>query len=354
MLFIGRVILFGIGLWLLAFTFSSIVRTFVVPRNEKVWLTRMVFGAIRSLFDLAMSLSKSFLNWDKLMAQFAPMGLLALSTTGIALMYISYWAMFMSLGIGWQDAYRLSGSFLLSSGSASTQSLILNMLGFTETVIGLLMVALLVSFLPTIYSAVSQREVLVARLDFRAGSPPSGVEIIARLYRLGEIQLLNELWSEWENWFVEVEESHTSLFALAFFRSPKPHRSWVNASGAVLDAASLALSTVEREPNFQTEMCFQAGVAALCSISDFFDLPDACLVRQNYVIGVSYEQYKLACLKLSMQGVPLKSDSVRAWEDFKKYRIQYDGALIALATLTIAPETSWSRVGLHPIAKPVV
>jgi hypothetical protein len=334
--------LFVFGLWLLGFTFFSVVRTFVVPRNEKVLLTRIVFGGIRIVFDIILALSKNFSTWDKVMALYAPISLLAFSITGIGLIFSSYWIMFMGMGIPWKTACALSGSFLLTLGSASTQNVYLNFLGYSESVIGLIMVAMLVSFLPTIYTAFSKREVLVARLEFRAGSPPSGVEIIARLYRLGELHILDQLWSVWENWFVEVEESHTSLFALAFFRSPKPQRSWVNASGAILDATCLITSTVEREPNYQTDICFQAGVAALCSIADFFDQPLTCGSGNTKSISISHEQYKLACLKLSNQGVPLKRDTLKAWADFKKARSQYDGALLSLAALTVAPEATWA------------
>lgn len=277
------------------------------------------------------------------MALYAPICLLALCITSIGLIFSSYWIMFTGMGIPWKSACALSGSFLLTLGSASTHSLYLTLFGYSESIVGLIMVALLVSFLPTIYTAFAKREVLVARLEFRAGSPPSGVEIIARLYRLGELHLLDQLWSVWENWFVEVEESHTSLFALAFFRSPKPQRSWVNASGAILDAACLVSSTVDRESNYQTEMCFQAGVSALCSIAEFFNLPGTCGPMNAKSISISHEQYKLACLKLSNQGVPLKRDTAKAWADFKLARSQYDGALLALAALTIAPEATWVK-----------
>ena len=364
-----RVILFFGGLWLLVFTFYSIVRTFVVPRNEKVLLVRIVFKSIRFLFDLMLMPSNSFFYWDRVLALYAPLCLLALSVTGIGLMWISYFAMFTGFGIPWNSALTVSGSFLLTLGAANNHSLWVNVLGFSESVFGLLMIAMLVSFLPTIYSAFSKREVMVTRLEYRAGSPPSGVEIVARLHRLGEVGHLNQLWSTWENWFVEVEESHTSLFALAFFRSPKPQHSWVNAAGAILDAASLVSSTVDQDLNYQTEMCLQAGIASLLSIADFFDLSKNLPAEnknetENETEGnlsISYEQYKLACLKLSIQGVPLKQDTVRAWADFQKSRGLYDAALLGLAKWTVAPETTWSytrpkirhspflaKVGLHP------
>ena len=339
-----RLILFGFGFWLLAATFFSIVRTFVVPRNEKVLLTRLVFKIIRSIFQQILRLSKSFIYWDKVMALYAPISLLALSLIGIGLMFISYWAMFMGLGMSFRSAFVVSGSFLLTLGNSSVHSLLLNLLGFSESILGLVMVALLVSFLPTIYTAFSKREVLVSRLEFRAGSPPSGVEIISRLYRFGERKHLDELWPVWETWFVEVEESHTSLFALTFFRSPKPNRSWVNAAGAILDAAALVISSVEKASTYHTEMCFEAGVSALCSIAEFFDLQEIKMDTKDLEIKISHEQYRLACLKLINQSVPLKLDREQAWVDFKNCRVKYESALLALANLTIAPESLWSHI----------
>ncbi len=353
MQFVVRSGFFAAGLWLLGFTFISVVRTFVVPRSEKVLLTRLVFGGMRILFNRIVGFSRSYLFRDQLMALYAPLGLLALTVTGITLMFTAYWAMFIGLGLDGATAWALSGSFLLTLGSASGQSLPCNLLGYTESVIGLIMIALLVSFLPTIYTAFSKREVLVTRLEFRAGSPPSGVEFLARLYRLGEVLHLEAQWPIWENWFVEVEESHTSLFPLALFRSPKPHRSWVNAAGAVLDAAALALSTVDGPPNYHAEMCYLAGVSALGGITGFFDLRASPAAADTTAaeragaglqepISVTEEQYKLACLKLGAQGVPLRRDREQAWQDFRKYRSGYDRSLLALAALTMAPEGTWS------------
>ena len=49
----------------------------------------------------------------------------------------------------------------------------------------------------------------------------------------------DELFLNWEQWFLEIEESHTSIPALAYFRSPQPERSWITAAGCVLDTAAI-------------------------------------------------------------------------------------------------------------------
>src|SRR5258708_39529966 len=98
------------------------------------------------------------------------------------------------------------------------------------------------------YRVVSRCETGVTLLAVRAGSPPSAIELFKRFFRLKRADKLNELWAQWENWFAEVEETHTSLAALPFFRSPQPQRSWVTAAGTVLDAAALAGLTVALPP----------------------------------------------------------------------------------------------------------
>ena len=77
-------------------------------------------------------------------------------------------------------------------------------------------------------------------LQVRAGDPPTPATMLIRYHRIedGGMQL-TELWRQWESWFADIEESHTTFPVLAFFRSPQPQRSWITAAGALLDAAAL-------------------------------------------------------------------------------------------------------------------
>src|SRR5205823_1990433 len=108
--------------------------------------------------------------------------------------------------------------------------------------IGLALLALLISYLPTMYGAFSRREVSVSQLSVRAGTPPTPAELLIRARRSGFEHRLSEMFEHWELFFVELEETHTSLAFLNFFRSPNPKRSWVTATGAVLDTAALHIS----------------------------------------------------------------------------------------------------------------
>ena len=56
---------------------------------------------------------------------------------------------------------------------------------FVEAALGLGLLAMLISYLPTIYGSFSRREVSVSQLAVRAGTPPSAPEMIIRAHRTG-------------------------------------------------------------------------------------------------------------------------------------------------------------------------
>jgi hypothetical protein len=252
--------------------------------------------------------------------------------------------MFWAIGVdSWRTALLDSGSSLLTLGFAPLTSLTQTLLGFSEAAIGLILVALLIAYLPTMYSAFARRETAVAMLEVRAGSPPSAVELIERSHRIGRLDRLGELWATWELWFADIEESHTSLAALVFFRSPLPDRSWVTAAGVIMDAAALAASTLDLPRDTQADLCIRAGYVALRRIADFFRIPYDPRPRPGDPISVTREEFDAACDQLASRGIALKPDRDQAWRDFAGWRVNYDTVLLALARLTMAaPHALWS------------
>ena len=250
----------------------------------------------------------TFAEKDDIMAMYAPISLLALPMVWLAFILIGYMCMFWSLGVpSWWEAYNVSGSSLFTLGFHQIDDFVKITLTFSEAAIGLLLIALLISYLPTMYSAFSKREEAVTMLEVRAGSPPSAVEMLKRFYRLRRFDKLAELWVSWEIWFVELEESHTSLPALAFFRSPQAHRSWITAAGAVLDTAALVTSTVDIPHDAQADLCIRAGFLALRHIATFFQIPYNPAPQAGDPISVTREEYDAACTQLATAGIPLKT-----------------------------------------------
>ena len=230
----------------------------------------------------------------------------------------------------------------MTLGFVQVSGLTLTFIVFSEAAIGLILVALLISYLPAMYGAFSKRETLVSMLEVRAGAPPTAIEMLARYHRLNRLQLLSEMWVIWEGWFSELEETHTSLAALSFFRSPRPHRSWITAAGAVLDTAALAASTLDIPHDVQADICIRAGFVALRHIADYFNIPHDPDPKPSDPISISRQEYDDMCAELETAGIALKQDRDQSWRDFSGWRVNYDTVLLALAALVMAPYAPWS------------
>jgi hypothetical protein len=338
-----HMLIFAAGIVLVIGTLISAVRTFVLPRSAQDALTGLVFHIIRRCFNTLLR-SSNYETRDRVMAFYAPLSLLLLLPTWLILITLGYMMMFWASGIpSWIEAFTISGSSLLTLGFARGETLLQTNLAFSEATLGLILVALLIAYLPTMYSAFSRRELAVTLLEARAGIPPSPIEMIKRYHRIGALDQMREAWVAWETWFAELAESHTSLTPLVFFRSPKAHHSWVTAAGTVLDAASLMLAAVDVPWDAQAALCIRSGFLALRDITDTFRIDRvATPTFPETPIHIDKREFLNACQELAKAGVPIKTDLVQAWQDFGGWRVNYDSALIALAQLTMAPEAMWS------------
>jgi len=339
---IMRVGVFLLGAYLVVMTLSAAVLTFVLPRSANVRLTRWIVRGLYLPFRWRAERSRSYEERDRVMAMYGPLILLAQPVVWVAIVMMGYLGMYWAVGpMDWAQAFRLSGASLFTLGSTSAHGLSASLLTFSEAAIGLGLIALLIAYLPAIYNAFSRRETAVAMLEIRAGSPPSATTLIERAHRLNRLNKLSELWLNWEFWFTEIEETHTSLSALVFFRSPQGDRSWITAAGAVLDAASLAASTLDIPRDVQADLCIRSGYLALRRIADFLQIPYDAEPQPDDPISISRSEFDDACRELMEQGVPLKPDLDQAWQGYRGWRVNYDTPLLALAGLTMAPYAPW-------------
>lgn len=339
-----QLLTFLVGFVIVVITIMSAIRTLVLPRSARDNLARFVFVVIRQFFKLRLWFTSSYDRRDSIMALYAPLSLLVLLVTWLVCVTIGFAAMFWATGIeSWVESFTLSGSSLLTLGYATGKTPFQTFLSFSEATIGLILIALLIAYLPTIYNAFSRRESAVKLLEVRAGAPPSPIEMLIRYERIRWLQNMDSFWEEWERWFAELEESHTSLAALVFFRSPRADQSWITAAGAVLDGAALLLSTLDVPWNPQAALCIRAGYLTLREIAAFFGIPshpEPTYPEQS--ISITREEFDAACEELAAAGVALKSDRDQAWQDFAGWRVNYDDVLLALCALTMAPEALWS------------
>lgn len=351
---------FVAGVLVIVFVADSAVRTFVLPRGSFVMLTRLVWLAVRKAFNLVARGANTYEGRDRVMALYAPLSLLILPAVWLVLVLFGYMLMFHGFGVSsWRVAFTESGSSLLTLGFVRPTNLPTTTLAFTEAAIGLGLLALLISYLPSIYGVFSRREVHVAQLSARAGTPPSPIDLLVRVHAIGRLEELEDIWITWQYWFAEIEETHTSLASLVFLRSPRHDRSWITAAGVLLDTASLYLSTLRVEPSPDAALSVRAGSTALRAISDFFSIPYDPNPQQGDPTSIAREEYDDLCDRLAEAGVPLKPDREQTWLDFNGWRVNYDAALVGLCALTMAPYAMWSsdrsllreRVRLPPILR---
>ncbi len=343
LLIVVRIVVFFLGFGIVAGTLISAIRSFVLARSASDKLSKITFLTIRFFFNLRLRKVSSYLERDRIMALYAPISLVSLPAVWLTGVLLGYMCMFWAVqDISLLTIFKVSGSSLFTLGYATLDNLPTTVLIFTESAIGLFLIALLIAYLPTMYAAFSKREAAVTMLEVRAGSPPSAIGMFKRYYRIHGLDQLHDLWKTWEAWFADLEESHTSLGALVFFRSPQPHRSWVTAAGAILDAASLASSALDVPRDAQADLCIRAGFLALRYICDFFHIPYDPNPKPTDPISITREEFDAACKQLADAGVPLKPDRDQTWRDYVGWRVNYDIPLRALAGLTMAPEAPWS------------
>ena len=316
----------------------------MVPRAVIPSLTRFHFVGLRKVFNLFVRPQSTFERRDAALSLYAPIALVTLPALWVALVLVGFTAIFWGTGVQpLTEAFATSGSSLFTLGFIRPRSTYRIVLEFVEAGIGLGLISLMISYLPSIYSAFSRREALVGMLEVRAGLPPSPVELLTRYTRIGWLERIDEdIFERWESWFVEIEESHTSQPALVFFRSPHPERSWITAAGCVLDTAAIVASTLDRPHNASCDVMIRSGFLALRRISDSFQVSYNQDPSPEDSITVTRHEFDLLCAELQALDVPLKENLDQAWRDFSGWRVNYDEVLVRLCALTTAPPAKWS------------
>jgi hypothetical protein len=340
---------FAFGLTIVLLTLGSLLRTLVVPRGItsrlSVWVGR------RIVYKTFLTISNRFDTYeakDKILAFSAPSALLAILIAWMFLVIIGYGFMIWPIaGISLLEALRESGSSVLTLGFASHAGLQSSIIYFIAAFTGLIIVALQIAYLPTIYAAFNRRETLVTMLQSRAGTPAWGPEILARHQMVGLTDDLPRLYAEWERWCAEVMESQTTYTVLNFFRSPHPLRSWILALLAVLDSSALYLSLMPSSAPTQARLALRMGFTCLRSIADVLAIPYDPDPFPDDPIELTYEEFLGGVKRLTDMGLPLERTPEEAWPHFKGWRVNYESIAYGLADVVVAPPGPWSGPRSH-------
>lgn len=349
----GRVVLGLLGAAIVVWVLDAAVRTFLLPRVASVRLSRAVAGTVRRLFSAIASEGRPYLQRDRRLALYPPVLLLSYQASWLSLSFLAFGLLFFAAGApSIAHGFELSGSSLFTLGTTPASGPGEMALSYLEAAIGLTLLALLIAFIPTLYAAFQRRELSVTRLSVRAGVPATPWGILEIAHSVDDYGRLDELWREWESWFIELRETHTTLTILNFYRTPIPGQTWVGSATAVLDAAALYNAAVDLPPSASAGLCIRSGWLALRGLADYFrvDYPHDPDGTEQITIG--RDEFELALAHLERSGLPLIADHEQAWLDFVGWRVNYDAIIEALHELTSSPRHDWHTAGTQPLFAP--
>jgi Ion channel len=205
-----------------------------------------------------------------------------------------------------------------------------------ESGTGLGFLAVVMGYFPVLYSAFSRREVSIALLDARAGSPPTAAELLRRHTDSGAESALSVLLVEWERWSAELLESHISYPLLCYFRSQHSNQSWISALTSILDTSALLIAGVRGHEARQAQLTFAIARHALVDLAQTLSLEPI----RNAPDRLPPERYQLLYEMLCQSGVSVCRDD-SSFERLQTMRGLYEGYAEALSRYLSMPLPPW-------------
>jgi hypothetical protein len=341
-------VLFVLGLLVVGGTWSSVLRTLVVPRGLTSRLTALVTKVVRGTFDAVAGRFTSYETKDRILVAQGPTELIVLLAVWVGLFVAGFDLMFAgATGQAGFAAFRESGSSVFTLGTYVADTALATVVAFFAAATGLVVVALQIAYLPTLYGAFNRRETLVTMLQSRAGEPAWGPEVLARHQIVGTLDNLPTFYAEWERWAADVTESHTNYPVLIRFRSPQPKRSWVVGLLAVLDSAAMHLALNPSARQSEARLCLRMGYTSLRDICTAIGIPYDADPMPDAPISLTYDDFLGGIERLRKVGYPMERSPEDAWPHFRGWRVNYEPQCYALARLVEAVPAVWSGPRRH-------
>jgi Ion channel len=338
------VLIFVAGAALLVLAGADVFETIVVPRPSpgphrlSRYLVRYTWRAWR-WFGVR---TRTGLARDGFYGVYAPGATILLLIMWLLLLVAGYGLVFFALRGQLDPAPRDIGNAMyfagtsvltLGYGDIVASGSLARAVSLVAAASGLGVVALVITFLFSLFASYQRRESLVVTLSTRAKAPPSAVVLLEVYARLDMVAELPALFAAWETWAAEVLDSHVAYPLLGYFRSSHDNISWLSALGAVLDACALVLTTIEDIPRGQAELTKRSGAHLVEDITNILHLT-------GDGSGVGQAEFDEAYERLRVAGYRL-GDPAESWHRFERGRSTYAGRLAALAAYWATPATAW-------------
>jgi hypothetical protein len=339
----------AVGILLVLTGWQSVIGTLIVPRPVGSWLTRLVDRTVVAAYMAATRPVSDWVRRDRILATQAAAVLVAQLVAWLGIFLAGYTLLLWpSRGRSITGALTDAGSSIFTLGFAEPPGTAPAVVVFLAAATGMVVVALQIGYLPTLYAAFNRRETDVALLASRAGVPSFGPELLARqYYALGSgvstLDTLPELYQQWERWAADVAESHTTYLPLVRFRSPQPYSSWVISLLAMLDSAALILALApEKAPTVPARLFLRAGFSCLTRVARAMGMAIRDEADPESGISLTYQEFLDAIDRMHQVNFPMTRDPADAWPDFVGWRVNYESAAYWIAAAIDAVPAPWS------------
>jgi hypothetical protein len=336
-----------LGLVILAAVFYDLFQSVMLPRPAvgKLRLSTLIlrpFWAFWKFLGTRLPRNDRREDW---LGTFGPLGVLAELTA---------WGLGLIVGFGllidalrdeitpvpanfWTSLYFSAGTlFPLSYGDIVPTSGGAEIVVLAESATGVILIALVVSLLFSLYGSFQRREELVVALDALAGAPPSGLQLLETIAKYRMWGELKTTFDQWRSWSAAVLESHLAYPILVYFRSSHDNEAWLNSFGAVMDAAALVQSTLVTEDDTEghARLLLKVGNHLVEDVAWYFRLKT---VKTPIVERSEYEDARERLIAAGYRC----HEADAGWERFAALRTMYASALNLLALRMAIVPARW-------------
>ena len=258
---LSRSAAFVIGVSLVLLFLQSVLRVSVVNRQKGDRLALIVGHVAHTTVAHVASRRRTYDRIQDALAWVLSLYVLLLIAVWFVLVQTGFSLMIWSLQAepSLLRAFIASGSALSTLGFLTPPDLSGQLLAIPEGAFGLGVVVFFFTFIPGYQTTVQTRELRVAWLYARAGPAPTALSLMEWLHRSGGTCDATTVWEDWEAWFRLLVETHTRAPVVAVIPSVHRGQSWLVAAAAILDTASLWLSSLDAKDHASATVCYIRG-----------------------------------------------------------------------------------------------
>jgi hypothetical protein len=331
------------GLTLLVIAVTDAVQTVIVARHvhKLPAITRLFYRLTWIPFTACAGRFQSERRRDRYLGIYGPLSLLLLLGLWAASTIIAFatlqWSIDLQRG-GAPSSFAgdiyFSAATFFTIGAGEPSNLSAKYLMVLEAGFGFSFLGLVIGYLPVLYQSFSSRELRIMLLDARAGSPPSAAQLLLR--RGGDPGKLEDRLADWEEWALELLQSHLSYPMLAFYRSQHANQSWLAALVTIIDVSAFAMLSAEDDLRRQAEFTFAAGRHALVHTASIFGIAP----RHPHRDRLPAPDFSQLCTIVAAARTPLRAERV-AEAELEKLRSMYEPHANALGKYFMMALPPW-------------